>query len=213
MRIEILHEEFDLLPQKALFWKSKKILLLADMHFGKINHFRKAGIPVPAKANDKNWETLVDLVEATKPERMICIGDLFHSHYNSDWEAVGQFSKNYNALSIELVTGNHDILSDQQYARHNIHIHNDTLQIDSFLLSHFAVEDNIDGTYTLSGHLHPGVRLQGKGRQSMVLPCFYFGEQQGYLPAFGVFTGLARIRPKKNDRIFVIAEDSIVPIG
>ena len=212
MEVEILSEKFEMLPQKVLLWKSRKTLLLADMHLGKINHFRKAGIPVPAKANNKNWETLVDLIHSTKPERMICIGDLFHSHYNSDWEMVGQFRKNFLQLSIELVTGNHDILSDHQYKRNGITMHGDGLKFDSILLSHFPVDNPQPGTFTLSGHLHPGVRLHGKGKQAMTLPCFYFGEQQGYLPAFGVFTGLAKISPKKNDRIFAIANDSIIRV-
>ena len=134
MEVEILSEKFEMLPQKALLWKSRRTLLLADMHLGKINHFRKAGIPVPAKANNKNWETLVDLIHSTKPERMICIGDLFHSHYNSDWEMVGQFRKNFLQLSIELITDNHDILSNHQYKRNDITMHGDGLKFDSILL-------------------------------------------------------------------------------
>lgn len=211
MNVKILGEEFEMLPQKALYWKARKILLLADMHLGKINHFRKAGIPVPAKANDKNYETLIDLVNTTKPKRLICIGDLFHSHYNSDWEMVGQFTKSFSQLSVELVTGNHDILSDLQYKRNKITVHS-TLAMDSFLFSHFPAEEIQPDRYTLSGHLHPGVQLRGKGKQALTLPCFFFGENQGYLPAFGMFTGLARMRPKKEDRIFVIAEESIIRI-
>jgi metallophosphoesterase superfamily enzyme len=66
--------------------------------------------------------------------------------------------------------------------------------------------------YNLAGNIHPGVLLQGKGKQAVTLPCFYFGERQGILPAFGSFTGLARIQPKKEDRIFVIAESTVVKI-
>ncbi|HNU41619.1 MAG TPA: phosphoesterase, partial [Cyclobacteriaceae bacterium] len=67
-----------------------------------------------------------------------------------------------------------------------------------------------EGVYNLSGHIHPAVRLKGTGRQSVMLPCFYFGKQQGILPAFGSFTGMARIVPKKEDRIFVIAENKVI---
>lgn len=209
MKVKILGEEFEMLPQKALLWKSKKILLVADMHLGKINHFRKSGIAVPVKANDKNWKTLIDLVQSTKPSRMICIGDMFHSHYNSDWEVVRQFTKNFTQLSVELVTGNHDILSDHQYARSNITVHPD-LQIEAFHFSHFSVEKSEPEKYTLSGHLHPGVQLQGRGKQALTLPCFFFGKEQGYLPAFGMFTGFKRMRPKKDDQIYVIADGSVI---
>lgn len=212
MDVTIFGEELELLPQKAIWWKAKKILLLADMHLGKINHFRKAGIPVPAKANDKNWETLIDLVQAKKPERMICIGDLFHSHYNADWEMVGQFTNYFSQLSFELITGNHDILSDHHYKRNSVVVHPEQISIYPFVLSHFPAKEKVKEAYTLSGHLHPGIQILGKGRQSLTLPCFYFGEHQGYLPAFGMFTGLARIQPAKGDSIFAIAEESIIRI-
>jgi uncharacterized protein len=212
MKVEILQEEFELLPQKALWWSAQKTLLLADMHFGKINHFRKAGIPVPVKANTQNWETLIEVVKQKMPERMICIGDLFHSHYNSDWESVGAFTRNFPQVSFELVTGNHDMLSDHQYLRNRIIVHKENLQIGSFTFSHFPVGEIPHGKYVLSGHLHPGVRLVGKGKQSMTLPCFYLGTHQGYLPAFGMFTGIARIKPKATDRIFAIADCSIFKV-
>ena len=40
------------------------------------------------------------------------------------------------------------------------------------------------------------------GKQSTV--------HQGILPAFGSFTGLAKVSPKKDERIFVIADDKII---
>ena len=71
----------------------------------------------------------------------------------------------------------------------------------------------MDSYYNLAGHIHPGVRMIGGGRQIITLPCFYFGEKQGLLPAFGIFTGLKRITPEKNDKVFVIAENRIVEVG
>ena len=91
------------------------ILFLADLHLGKINHFRRSGIAVPLRANDKNVEGLIDLLNLTNPERVICLGDLFHSHYNPEWEVFGELIKHFGNSSFELVLGNHDIMSDQQY--------------------------------------------------------------------------------------------------
>ncbi len=212
MKVTIFGEEFELLSQKALFWPTQKIVLLADIHLGKINHFRKAGIPVPVKANERNWEVLIDIVQKTKAKRIICVGDLFHSHYNYDWEIVKQFTQAFPQVSFELVTGNHDILADHLYAHSGVKVHGERLRIEKFVLSHFPAAEPDPGCYTLSGHLHPGIRLFGKGKQSMMLPCFYFGEHQGYLPAFGMFTGLSRIQPKKADQVFVVAEGSIIHI-
>jgi len=212
MKVPVFGEELEMLPEKALWWISKKILLIADLHLGKINHFRKAGIPVPTKANDRNWESILHLIETTKPTRVIFLGDLFHSHYNEEWEVLRQLIRNFPIVSFELVVGNHDILSDNQYARNNLKLHRDRLMEKPVVFSHHPMEEIEDDGYNLAGHIHPGVLLQGKGKQAVTLPCFYFGERQGILPAFGSFTGLARIQPKKEDRIFVIAENMVVKI-
>lgn len=212
MKVTVFEEELEMLPEKALFWISKKILLVADLHLGKINHFRKAGIPVPTKANNRNWESILHLIETTKPKRVIFLGDLFHSHYNEEWEVLRQLIDNFPQVSFELVIGNHDILSDNQYSRNHLTLHRERLMEEPFVFSHHPMEEIKVDWYNLAGHIHPGVLLQGKGKQAVTLPCFYFGEQQGILPAFGSFTGLARIQPKKEDRIFVIAENIVVKI-
>lgn len=212
MDITIFNETFKLLPQRAIWWKKHNMILLADMHLGKVNHFRKAGIPVPVKANDKNWEVLIDLVQTLKPQRVVCIGDLFHSYYNYDWELVGEFTRAFQHVSFELVAGNHDVLTYRQYNRGNIILHVEGLRVDQFLFSHFPLADPPPGVYVISGHVHPGVQLSGRGKQRIMLPCYYFGEHQGYLPAFGMFTGLSRIQPKKEDQIFAIAENSVIKI-
>lgn len=154
---------------------------------------------------------IVDLVQATHPARFICLGDLFHSHYNPEWEVFGELVKHFHNTSFELVLGNHDIMSEQQYRRKGILVHK-TLRIDPFIFTHHPMEEVEENCYNVSGHLHPGVSMRGKAKQSITLPCFYFGRCSGLLPAFGQFTGLARIHPRKEDKIFVIAENKIIPV-
>jgi uncharacterized protein len=212
MEFKILNEQMVLFPQKVMFLKQHNALLVADLHLGKINHFRRSGIAVPTKANDHNLETLVDVINATKPERVIFLGDLFHSHYNQEWEVFGELISHFSAVSFELVVGNHDIMSDFQYERKGIKLH-DELIIGPFVFTHHPMEEIPANRYNIAGHIHPGVHLRGKGRQAVTLPCFYFGSNQGYLPAFGSFTGLARIAPKKDDKIFVVADNKILTVS
>jgi uncharacterized protein len=211
MEVRILNEEIVLLHQKAIFWKNPGILLIADLHLGKINHFRRSGIAVPHRANDRNLEMLIELIYATKPFRVICLGDLFHSHYNTEWEVFGELVKNFPQVSFELVVGNHDIMSELQYNRKRILLH-DTLTIGPFLFTHHPLDEIPTGLYNMAGHIHPGVNLRGKGRQSLTLPCFYFGSHQALLPAFGLFTGIAVINPKKTDKVFVVADNQILAV-
>jgi len=209
MEIEISGERAKLLWQKAVWLPNYKTLLAADLHFGKINHFRRAGIPVPPKANDRNTETLIDLLNETKADRVIFLGDLFHSHYNEEWSVLGQVLRHFSTCSFELVRGNHDIMSLVQYQRHRILVHESPLRLGGLQLTHQPVVKSGEECYNLAGHIHPGIRLTGRGRQSVTLPCFYFGRDEGILPAFGSFTGMALLRPKKEDRIFVIADNKI----
>lgn len=209
--VKVYNETLELWPQKAVLWRKKKLLFIADLHLGKINHFRKSGIAVPSKANDRNIELLVDLLNITKPDRVICLGDLFHSHYNPEWEVFGELVKHFANISFELVLGNHDIMSSIQYKRKGILLH-ETLRMDPFIFTHHPMTESEMQCYNIAGHIHPGVNFRGKGKQSLTLPCFYFGACSGLLPAFGMFTGLAKIRPKKEDKVFVIIEEKIIEV-
>ncbi|MBL3658004.1 ligase-associated DNA damage response endonuclease PdeM [Fulvivirga sediminis] len=208
--IDIKGERLLLLPEKALLWEKRGILLLADMHLGKVNHFRRSGIAVSSEPNNQNIDRFINLLQRWKPERVLFMGDLFHSHYNAEWEVLGQVLKYFPAISFELIIGNHDIMSEYQYLKHQLILHEEPLYIGPFSLSHETIEE--EAYYNIAGHLHPGVRLTGKGRQALKLPCFYFGSQHGLLPAFGEFTGLALVKPKKEDQIFVIINEQVLKV-
>jgi DNA ligase-associated metallophosphoesterase len=210
--IQLQSEELHLLPDKALFWPREKVLLIADLHLGKINHFRKSGVPVPPSANHQNTAALIDVIQKTKPHRTIFLGDLFHSHYNEEWEVLRQVLVHFVGCSFELVVGNHDILSPLQYQRLGIRIHTEQLMLGPFRLTHQPTEAPSAEGYNLAGHIHPGIRLVGKAKQSLMLPCFCFGDRTGLLPAFGSFTGLYRLRLKKSDQVYVIAEDNVMKL-
>jgi metallophosphoesterase superfamily enzyme len=83
------------------------------------------------------------------------------------------------------------------------------LKINSFLFTHEKCETNPD-LYTFCGHIHPGIYLQGLGKQSLRLPCFYFANDHCILPAFSKFTGTALIEPASNENVFAIVENKLV---
>nr|WP_281353193.1 ligase-associated DNA damage response endonuclease PdeM [Fulvivirga kasyanovii] len=210
--VTIRDNTFVLYPEKAVLWKTKGILLISDLHLGKVNHFRRSGIAVPHSPNDQNIERLIALLQEVKPERVLFMGDLFHSHYNQEWEVFGQVLKYFPAVSFELVMGNHDIMSDYQYLKHQLIIHREPLKVGSFIMSHEPIDEVPEACYNFAGHIHPGVHLRGKGRQGITLPCFYFSKDQSLLPAFGAFTGLYKIKPKVDDQIFVIVDNKVLKV-
>lgn len=210
-----LGQDLILLPQKAIYWKQQKALIAADVHLGKVGHFRKAGIAVPRDMEQSDLATLSDLVFEHKPEKLIFLGDLFHSDMNADWEWLRLWRQQNKKLEIILIRGNHDIIHDKYYIELNIALY-DELQMGPFLMLHHPLTENKlqqTAAYAFCGHIHPGVNLSGRARQSITIPCFAFGQRQAILPSFGRFTGRIAIRHQKDDRIFGVLQDKVIVIG
>lgn len=206
---------------RVIFWEEAKALLLSDLHFGKTGHFRKAGIAVPQNLYKEDLQRLFQLILFFRPEQLIIVGDMFHSDANKEMDFFAKWRQDFEHLHIQLVKGNHDILKDDLYKQMGISVCDSgittcTAENDgSFIFTHdvATIDFNTVDKYVFSGHIHPGIRINGLGKQSLAFPCFYFGEQFAVLPAFSKFTGLARIDVYKNDDVFALVNDSVVKIG
>lgn len=206
--LKLFDEELILLPQKAVYLKNHKTLLAADLHIGKTAHFRNAGIPVPSELAFVDLELLSNILDNSQLEieRFIVLGDLFHAEINIDWRILKDWRDRHRGIQFQLVKGNHDILTQMYYDELGIETF-DIATFHKFLLVHkYNSSENVDGLYKICGHVHPAVRLVGRARQKITLPCFYFGETVGILPAFGRFTGRYLLNPKDQDKVFVLAE-------
>jgi DNA ligase-associated metallophosphoesterase len=211
--ISIRDHTMFLLPEKALFLPEQNLLVIADLHIGKVTHFRKAGIPVPREAHISNLSRLSKLMFRIRPARVLFLGDLFHSDHNREWKSLSDWMAQFPHVSFELTVGNHDILPAIYYADAGVRLHPTGLLAGPFLFTHEPGSSPVDGQYIIAGHLHPGVRLTGKGKQSLRLPCFWQGSWQMVLPAFGAFTGLATITPSPDDRIYAVTDTQIFDIS
>lgn len=206
-----LHQDLYLVSQKAIFWENKEVLIVSDLHLGKAGHFRKSGIPIPALLHESDFEILNLLIEKYQPASILFLGDLFHSELNNQWLDLAEWIKKFKKLSIHLVKGNHDILPKYLYEFENIIIHDESLIIEPFIFTHKPLNIPFkQDLYNISGHIHPAVSLKGKARQHLKLPCFYFGKNNGLLPAFGRFTGNSLFNICKEDLIYVITGKSVI---
>lgn len=203
-------ERLELHPFRAAYWEAQGALLIADLHLGKVAHFRRNGIPAPMAASGANWDRLISLFLDFQPQRVLFLGDLFHSSHNQEWLEFSQLMARFSEIRFELILGNHDILPEEDYHQANLTLHREPLAVAPFLFSHHPLTMASDGFYNLAGHIHPCVLLKGNGRQRARLPCFYFGRLQGILPAFGVFTGMGRIAPEADSQVFVIADEAVI---
>lgn len=212
LRYTFLDQNLLLLPEKALFWEDERALIVADVHLGKVGHFRKAGIAIPKQLEQDDLGLLSDLIHEYKPRSLIFLGDLFHSEYNNDWEWLVMWRSLFKDIEFILIRGNHDILNDKLYTDLDFALHSQ-LEIGPFLFSHEPLKPKLLESsipYVISGHIHPGVTLTGGARQMLTIPCFQFGAKQAVLPAFGKFTGKACVKRNKSDRIFGITRHKVV---
>jgi len=200
-------------PLKGLYWEEYQALLLADVHIGKATHFRKAGIAVPGGVIQRILQDFTHLLNQFQPSRILILGDLFHSTVNSEWHLFQDFLKLHASIKFELIPGNHDRASEVVWDKLPMQILPPTHILDPFVLSHDPLEEIPTGLYNISGHIHPSVRLNGKGRQRLRLPCFYFTENQLILPAFGAFTGTYDIKPCAGDHIYVVAQQEVLKVS
>ena len=206
--LRILDQNFVLHPSGALYWEDENILLISDVHLGKVSHFRKYGAAIPSKVIHKNFELLDSVMDYFKPSRLCFLGDLFHSYINNEWHFFEQWTAKYSTW-IWLVTGNHDIIPPTKFESLGLNIQNEIV-VDQFLLTHHPV--NEEGMFNISGHIHPAVRLRGKGRQSLKLPCFFKSKDQLILPAFGQFTGTHVLEVAKDNEVYACTGTEVLKI-
>ncbi len=206
--IAIKNNEFVLHASGAIFWTNRRMLLIADVHLGKVSHFRKAGFAVPPEAISKNFLQLAAVMDYFQPEYVCFLGDLFHSELNTEWELFSEWTKDVSAQII-LIVGNHDIISPARYIDLGIKVYQE-LGEDGFLFTHYPT-DSAD-FFNFAGHIHPSVKLRGYGRQFLKLPCFFQTPNQMILPAFGEFTGTYEMKPTEDDLVYAVTKDSVVLI-
>lgn len=203
-------EQLVLLPEKAIWLPEHQALLVADIHLGKVGHFRKHGLGVPSDGGLDDLERLSQLMDRLRPRQLFILGDLFHSELNEEWEPAKAWFQRQESTII-LVEGNHDILQTSVYTEAGLIVKPEG-RLGSLIFSHEPLNSVAEGWLNIAGHIHPGVRLSGKGRQSLRLPCFHRQGARLILPAFGKWTGLYLLPPEKEDEIFAIADEQVIQV-
>lgn len=205
-------EQFTATAEGVLFHPVSGNLIVSDCHFGKTTHFRKHALPVPEQAIEKDFDRLEDIAGRLNPTGITFLGDLFHSFANREWDLLSEFLYTRISCKRTLILGNHDILSLKLYEDAGFYVKTDDF-LGQICLIHDLSDKTTDSKYSISGHLHPGYRIKGNGRQQFSLPCFYVGEKDLIMPAFGSLTGLSILEKKqKTDRIFCFTSNSIFEV-
>lgn len=199
-------------PLRGLFREKNKTLILSDVHLGKTGHFRKEGIAVPQQIYREDLNRFFTLIQTFNPKSVIITGDLFHSRFNLEWEWFGQYRKQFAQIPFHLVLGNHDKLNQSIAVQLGLSL-TQLLDDEGITFLHNYNDKPEHHPYpVIYGHLHPAIQVKTGVRQSVRLPCFVFSQQACIMPAFSLFTGNMTIKPSKQQRVFVITENKIIPL-
>lgn len=199
-------EPMRLLADRALYWPARRRLLVADLHLGKADIFRAAGIALPRGGTALDLERIATLAAATGAASLWVLGDMLHgrtdlSSWRSAWEA---FRARHPWLSIVVVGGNHDrALRD---AGLDLELPGEAVRDGPFLLRHAPAR--AADAHVLCGHLHPVLRLPGQARA----PAFWLQPGCTVLPAFSAFTGGQPLALGERDAAVACDGHALVPV-
>lgn len=206
-KIVVHQQNLVLTNQRALFWQKADTLVLSDLHLGKTAHFRKNGIALPSEIIENDLKRLSDLIIHFQSKRMIVVGDFVHAGKNSEFRLFAEWKSHFPDLKIILVKGNHDRIVNEKLVEIGVTEVCEIYQEENFIFSHELV--NSEEKFSISGHIHPGIRLKTPVGELVKFPSYIVTESQLILPAFSSFTGLNTRNHPENSSYYFFTEEEI----
>ena len=210
--VELAGEQLWLLASKAIYWPARKMLIIADIHFGKAAAFRALGVPVPRGTTTQNLLALDTLLARYACEEIVFLGDFLHAraaHAAATVAAMLAWRARHPNVRLTVVRGNHDLHAGDPAAALGIRMVDEPHSVGKLSFCHHP--DTAAPGYVLAGHVHPVFHLRADG-DGLRLPCFLLGPSHAILPAFGAFTGGHALRPAAGERVYVTADAAIFAI-
>ena len=164
-------EPFMLVGARAMYWPARQALLIADLHLGKADVFRRAGIALPAGGTHTDLQRLQSVLDAHTCRELWILGDILHgpAHRAAWYQQWLAWRERNAALDVHVLRGNHD--RQLPHAQLQVHIH-DEVRLQAFLLRHEPIPDA--ALHVIAGHLHPQIALPPLRRR---FPAFWLRER------------------------------------
>ena len=207
-RIEFAGQEMILFPQGALFWRERRALVIADLHFEKASWFASRGQMLPPYDSAATLDDLATLIALLDPAEIWCLGDSFHDDdgpHRLPAHIQADFLRLASRTRWTWIAGNHD-----GYAAMPCGVTRAEAAVDGILLRHEA--DPAETRFEISGHFHPKWRVRLRGR-SVSRRCFVHSATRLILPAFGCFTGGLDAASDPIARLMGREASALVPVG
>ena len=196
-----------LLPERAVWAPGAKTLFVADLHLGKAATFRALGAPAPTGVSEETLRRLAELIETISAQHVVALGDFTHARPAMTpglLKSLCAWRRRWSSLAFTVVLGNHDRGAGQFYSDCGFACADAPALIGGIECRHHPIaRDNVSGPLALAGHVHPVVRLNGPGRDSLRTPCFVMSERQIVLPAFGEFVGGSLVTSGEGERALI----------
>jgi DNA ligase-associated metallophosphoesterase len=203
----------DLLPERALFIRAARALVVADLHVGKSESYRRFGVPSTDGIDEESLIRLSRAAMRAEAKVIVVVGDLTHSA-----EGIGEAERERFAefrarcsLPIRLVEGNHDRGARSLPPEWMIDRVGETFELAGVRFCHDPAEVSATAKWTICGHLHPVLSVS-RGVRSVEAPAFVveYARRTVVLPAFSKFSRGVRIEPSEQRGIFPIVEHAVV---
>lgn len=205
--LEVAGERVELFAERALYWPRRRRLLIADLHLGKADVFRLAGIGLPRGGTAHDLARITALFEMSGAHELWILGDVLHgavvdTAWRATWDA---WRERMAGRRIAALAGNHD--RALVAAGLDIDLLGDAVDDPPFALRH---EPGEHALHVIGGHIHPCVALPGLGTRRW--PAFWLRPRATVLPAFSAFTGGVGVLPGPGERVAVCVEGAITLI-
>jgi DNA ligase-associated metallophosphoesterase len=207
VEVMLAGEPMHLLGDRALHWPSRRRLLIADLHLGKADVFRHAGIALPAGGTQHDLSRLETLLADTQSRELWILGDVLHgpaleSRWRQSWN---EWRASRRDLRVVALTGNHDRALAK--AGLELELVGASVEDGPFAMRHDP-EPHAD-LHVLCGHVHPLAQLTGIRRR---WPAFWLRDNMTLLPAFSHFTAGVVPQLAAGEQLMACVEGDVIPL-
>jgi uncharacterized protein len=210
---ECAGERLAALPMGALYWPAERLLAVADLHLEKGSSYAvNARKLLPRHDTRQTLGALAMLIDALRPETVVCLGDSFHDRHavaRLPDEERSEIERLTARVCFVWIAGNHDPAPPPAGWGEVA----EEIDRGPLVFRHEARFGPAHGE--VSGHYHPVAALTVRGR-GLRRRCFLTDGRRLILPAFGAYAGglnaldpaIAQLFPDDYDAL-VVGRDAV----
>ncbi len=199
-------------PDGAVFWPSRRILVVADLHFEKGSAAARQGSLLPPWDTRTTLDRLAALLRRWCPAEVVALGDSFHDAGGAARLAPGdraRLAAMAGAVAFTWIAGNHDPAPPEGLGGRVA----GAMMLGPLSLRHQAVPGSAPGE--ICGHHHPKAHIP-TAAAVVSRPCFVFDSRRLMLPAIGTYTGGLDVRDPaigglfpRGGRVFLLGRERL----